>query len=248
MRVDFLTPNQGSDTEEPMFLPALGSGAQRLRFLDFLIHEPEAAVLLHGNGILVSVPSPERFAIHKLIVSRRRRTGDAKCKKNLTQASGLLEALIEPRPYELKAAWDAAFRRGKAWRRLIGEGLSFLHPRIRERVLRTVGAPRSVIMPAALRFVPGRAMFDPQADQVVFFATAAYSIDAGGGMTIRCTIDRTALAALAGEETLDRATCLEAFARYRPDVERIIQEEYVNGKVEDDTSANVTHPFVPNRP
>jgi hypothetical protein len=53
LRVDFLTPNEGPDTEEPQALPALHTHAQPLRFLDYLITEPEAAVILHHAGIYV---------------------------------------------------------------------------------------------------------------------------------------------------------------------------------------------------
>jgi hypothetical protein len=71
LRVDFLTPNEGKETGRPQALPALRTDAQPLRFLDYLIHDPEPAVILHGAGIHVYVPAPARYAVHKLIVSRR---------------------------------------------------------------------------------------------------------------------------------------------------------------------------------
>jgi hypothetical protein len=128
LKVDFLTPNRGRDTEEPRNLPALGTDAQPLRFLDFLIRDPVPAVLLHGTGVLVSVPVPERFALHKLIVARRRREESAKREKDLLQARALLDVLVERRPHELRSVWMEAFRRGKTWQRLLGEGLGLLHP------------------------------------------------------------------------------------------------------------------------
>ena len=82
LRVDFLTPNEGADIDVPQPLPALQTDAQPLRFLDFLIYEPEPAVILHGAGIYVTVPSPQRYAIHKLIISRRRPEGTAKRNKD----------------------------------------------------------------------------------------------------------------------------------------------------------------------
>jgi hypothetical protein len=93
VRVEFLTPNRGPETEEPQRLPALGTDAQPLRFLDFLIWEPEQAVLLHGAGILVTVPAPQRYALHKLIISRRRRN-DSKRDKDRMQAQALLDVLV----------------------------------------------------------------------------------------------------------------------------------------------------------
>ena len=86
------TPNEGADTDKPQRLSALQTDAQALRFLDFLIREPEPAVLLYGPGIYVNVPAPQRYAIHKLIVSRRRREGAAKRDKDLHQAEALHRA------------------------------------------------------------------------------------------------------------------------------------------------------------
>lgn len=125
-RVEFLTPNKGRDTDVPQKLPALQTDAQPLRFLDFLIHDPEPAVILHAAGIYVNVPSPQRYAVHKLMISRLRHEGSAKRDKDLEQAATLLAILSRKRPYELKSAWDEAYKRGREWRRLLGEGITLL--------------------------------------------------------------------------------------------------------------------------
>jgi hypothetical protein len=140
LRVDFLTPNEGPETDKPQPLPALQTDAQPLRFLDFLIHDPEPAVLLHGAGVYVQVPAPQRYAIHKLIVARRRREGAAKRDKDLQQAGALLALLTQRRPLDLKSAWEEATGRGPKWRKLIFEGLSQLAPQWRETTLNAVGA------------------------------------------------------------------------------------------------------------
>lgn len=73
------------------------SHAQLLRFLDFLVCREVEAVALHGPGIPVKVPAPERFALHKLIVSRMRITTAAsqtKARKDIAQAEILLRALV----------------------------------------------------------------------------------------------------------------------------------------------------------
>lgn len=130
-RVEFLTPNTGSaDYEDnPAPMPALGrASAQPLRFLDFLIHQPVRAVLLHGAGVPVTVPSPERYAVHKLIVASRRvanRDGTAKSRKDRLQAATITQAMIEQRQSDVLAdvfaeAWD----RGPAWRDAIRKTLS----------------------------------------------------------------------------------------------------------------------------
>jgi hypothetical protein len=139
LRVDFLTPNRGADTDVPQALPALQTKAEPLRFLDFLIREPEEAVVLHGSGILLSVPSPYRYAVHKLIISRRRRTGSAKSDKDVLQAQSLLGILARKRPFDLKAAFEEAYDRGKAWRDAIQEAMSGIEGSVREATLAAIG-------------------------------------------------------------------------------------------------------------
>jgi hypothetical protein len=138
-RVDFLTPNEGPDTDKPQRLPALQTDAQPLRFLDFLIHEMEPAVLLHGSGIHVNVPAPQRYAVHKLMITRRRREGAAKRDKDLQQAEALIAILAQKRAYDLKAAWDEAFKRGKEWKKLLKEGLAQLSAPVQDKMLEIVG-------------------------------------------------------------------------------------------------------------
>ena len=132
-RVEFLTGNRGSEeyTGKPSPMPALGgASAENLRFLDYLIYEPIRTVLLFREGINVLVPAPERYAVHKLIVSSRRLTdtlGRLKADKDLTQAALLFEALVETRHgNELSDAWEEAWERGDAWKKGIVSGLSRL--------------------------------------------------------------------------------------------------------------------------
>jgi hypothetical protein len=138
LRVDFLTPNEGAETDEPQELPALRTDAQPLRFLGYLIHEPEPAVILHEAGIYVLVPAPQRYAINKLIIYRRRCEGSAKRDKDLQQARALLDILARKRPYELKSAWREACQRGVKWRQLLEESVSQLPEETRKAVHRAV--------------------------------------------------------------------------------------------------------------
>ncbi len=145
-RVEFLTPNTGSEdySDKPADMPALGgASAQPLRFLDFLIHQPVRAVVLHGAGIPVLVPAPERFAIHKLIVGTRRRRdndGTAKSGKDRQQALILMEAMMALRQGSALAdAYMEAWDRGPAWRQAIQESLMTLEPKVRERLALNLG-------------------------------------------------------------------------------------------------------------
>ncbi len=118
-KVEFLTPNRGSDDHggRPVQMPALGgASAAPLRFLDYLIYQPMRAVMLHGAGVPVLVPSPERYAVHKLIVASRRVDRD-KAAKDRLQARSIFEAMIANRQHaDLATAFAEAWDRGEHWR------------------------------------------------------------------------------------------------------------------------------------
>ncbi|SMF27118.1 hypothetical protein SAMN06265365_11099 [Tistlia consotensis] len=142
-RVEFLTPNRGSDDyagQPPVprlrgGRPAGKAAARPLRFLDFLIWQPLRAVVLHGAGVAVRVPAPERYAVHKLIVATRRRNADAaKVEKDLAQAAALVEAMAQGRRHDLLDAWTEAWERGEAWRQALGRGRDML-PKVARALL-----------------------------------------------------------------------------------------------------------------
>jgi hypothetical protein len=133
-RVEVLVPNTGPDRSMPVELPALQTQGQPLRFLDFLIYDAIPAAILHGGGILVNVPSPERYALHKLIVSQRRREGAAKIDKDLRQAEILLEVLADSRKADLRDAWSELVARGPKWRQHAVDGINAIDADIRRKV------------------------------------------------------------------------------------------------------------------
>lgn len=127
--VDILTPLRGPDRSGPVQLKALRGHAQLLRFLDFLIYQEVDAVALHGPGIPVKVPEPERFCLHKLLVSQLRRgsaANRAKSRKDLAQAGILIQVLAHDRPYRLAEAWRELLGRGPAWRQLANQAVAAL--------------------------------------------------------------------------------------------------------------------------
>ena len=85
-------------------------------------------VSLYRSGVLVQVPRPERFAIHKLIVAARRKAGpdSLKARKDRAQADFLIGALAELRSDELHEAHEEALGRGVRWRERIEDSLSRL--------------------------------------------------------------------------------------------------------------------------
>ena len=122
--VAFLTPS--FDMPESLReLPALGVSAQSLHHLDYLLAEPIKAAILYRSGVLVQIPRPERFAIHKLIVADRRQAGPGspEARKDRLQAAFLVEILAEDRPDELQAVFADAMARGRPWRERITRSL-----------------------------------------------------------------------------------------------------------------------------
>lgn len=114
--IDFLTPSF-DEREDATLLKSLNVWAQGLHYLSFLIADPMPAVSIYMEGLLVQVPRPERFAVHKLIVSQRRRAGSSvKARKDVQQARAIIHALADTRPYELNAALAEATSKGKAWK------------------------------------------------------------------------------------------------------------------------------------
>jgi hypothetical protein len=225
LRVDFLTPNEGAETGQPQTLPAFQTDAQPLRFLDFLIHEPESAVVLHDAGIYVQVPAPQRYAIHKLIVSRRRPLGAAKGDKDLQQAEALLEVLAERRPHELKLAWHEAYERGQTWRRLLAEAIGKLDASVRDSTLKVVDVRRSTISGLDLTFNNPPARYDFHRDIVTFAGEAL-------GSPVACAVSRETLDDHFGADGLGQDGRLEQFLKNRSRIELMARAKYLSWPVE----------------
>ena len=92
-------------------IPELGAHAQTLPYLGYLLEDSDQTALIAREGCCsVRVPLPERFAVHKLIISSMRRGRDAKILKDRTQASVLCAALAELHPGAVESAVRAVPR------------------------------------------------------------------------------------------------------------------------------------------
>jgi hypothetical protein len=225
LQVEFLTPNEGADTDEPQALPALQTDAQPLRFLDFLIYEPVPAVILHGSGIHVHVPRPERYAVHKLILAHRRSAAAGKQDKDLKQATALLEVLTEKQPHELKQAWEEAYGRGPTWKRLLLQGIARIEPRARDLTLKALGRTRDIIPGVDLVFEDQTQRYDPERDAVSFVGKAL-------GHAVNCAVSREALEDYFGANDGGRAARLEAFVTNRSKIEDLVRRKFLYWEVE----------------
>lgn len=89
--IELLVPEKGRGSDRPYPLPNLGLNAQPLRFLSFLTQK---TISIRVEGISITLPHPANFALHKLIISSRRRNTDKRIKDRET-ALQLLKTLMD---------------------------------------------------------------------------------------------------------------------------------------------------------
>ncbi|GGH13648.1 hypothetical protein GCM10007036_12400 [Alsobacter metallidurans] len=130
--VDVLAPRLRRSDPSPIGIPELNAGGLLLQHLDWLIAETQDAVALHGSGILVRVPVPARYAVHKLIIAQKRLSGDgSKRFKDLEQARAMIEVLRDRDRFALADALEDARGRGdKGWAAPIDNSLAELGVKI----------------------------------------------------------------------------------------------------------------------
>jgi len=233
LRVDFLTPNEGPDTDRPQNLPALRTDAQPLRYLDFLIHEPLKAVMLYSSGILVLVPAPERFAVHKLILALERPSGIAKREKDVTQAEALILVLLEKRSEELRVAWEEAYERGPQWRKMLLGGMKQVSPEARDLLLRALRRPREILPGMELIFPDSQARYDSDREVVSVVGEALRH-------PVRCAVSREALEDHFGADGADKEGRLTSFHTNRSRIERMLKTKYLSWLVEEPEAVLLT--------
>ncbi len=126
------------------------------------------------------VPAPERYAVHKLIVARRRvGPGNVKRSKDVAQAEALLNRLVDVRPSELRDVWHEACERGAKWSEDLYASLANVSAPIRDRTLAMIGEVRANIPKLDLEFEDFSAERGFRADSLFIWANA-------GDQRIRC--------------------------------------------------------------
>jgi hypothetical protein len=133
--VDLLTPSQGLETGKPVYLPHFNSFAHPMRFLEYLLDDCQDAVIPFRSGIFVNVPNPARFALHKLVASQRRPVAQQiKARKDIQQATELLNILLEDRPGDIWIAVEAALAMQKKFQSQLTKGIEQLPAGIKKVV------------------------------------------------------------------------------------------------------------------
>jgi hypothetical protein len=120
LRVDLLVPSRGEDYPT-VPVPELKAHAKGLPYLGYLLGKSQQVPILSPHGALAArVPVPERYAVHKLIVSQLRSTTSIKPEKDLKQAATLIAALVERFPGAVEEALAAV---PKSASRQLGRGI-----------------------------------------------------------------------------------------------------------------------------
>ena len=136
LSVSLLTPMRGKPEGTPKYISSLDTMAKPLRFLDYLLDDVQPAAVPVRRGVLVNIPSPARFALHKLVVSQRRPPAfQTKARKDVAQAEAVLEVLLEDRPGDIAFAFDAADDMPPKFMKQMRAGFELVAPEVRSDVL-----------------------------------------------------------------------------------------------------------------
>lgn len=88
LKIEFLTAERGRGQTKAKEIKNLAIKATPLRFVDMLFEDP---IKVNEQGVEVLIPNPICFALHKLLISARRKNQEKK-RKDLEQAIFTLES------------------------------------------------------------------------------------------------------------------------------------------------------------
>jgi hypothetical protein len=123
--LDFLTC-RGRTGDAPIAVPRFGLSLQPLPFMELSLEAPIRATVLWRNGpIVVNLPHPARYALHKLIVfGERPQAQRVKANKDLAQAAALTSYMALHDADELRQLHDEVMARGPRWKARLQAGLA----------------------------------------------------------------------------------------------------------------------------
>ena len=130
-QVDVLT-KFGRGRKSPLLVEALQCSAEALAFMEYLAEESVEAAALYGPGVLISVPPPMRYAIHKLLIAQERKAHSPKRNKDLKQAMDLIDVFVETDSLAFEEALDDARNRGPKWKKNIDASLREIRRDVRQ--------------------------------------------------------------------------------------------------------------------
>ena len=126
--LDFLT-SRGRSGDAPVTVPRLNLTMQPLRFMELSLEDPIRSTLIARSGpIVVNLPRPQRYALHKLLVyGERPQAQRTKARKDVAQAAALLDYLLVHDTTDLATLWLDVNARGPGWRKRLKEGFQMMN-------------------------------------------------------------------------------------------------------------------------
>jgi hypothetical protein len=134
LKIEFITAQKGREQEKAIEIKGLSLKAIPLRYTDILLENPVKVI---EDGITVLIPNPAAFALHKLLISEKRKNNE-KRSKDIEQALFVLEAIKLNDALKIYRAFP------KPWKKSILKTLEksekqfFLHKHIIQKVLSTL--------------------------------------------------------------------------------------------------------------
>ena len=123
LRVDFLTTRSRSG--KPLKMPELNISLEPLKFMEFVLEGTTQGCLIGRTGsCIVNLPSPERYAVHKLVVYGERPVAQrTKATKDLLQTGALASYFAATKQAALfNKAWRDLLSRGRGWQTRAKQG------------------------------------------------------------------------------------------------------------------------------
>ncbi len=127
LRLDFVT--SATRSGKTVVMPELNLALEPLKFMEFSLEgTSQGCILASGGACTVNLPSPQRYAVHKLIVFGERPASDRpKARKDLLQAASLAQYFLESGDARsFNKAWGEALSRGAGWKKRALEGKAAL--------------------------------------------------------------------------------------------------------------------------
>lgn len=123
--LDFLTI-RGRAGDQPIYLARFNMHMQPLKFMELSLEDPMRATLVSRNGpVVVNIPRPQRYALHKLLVAGERLQAQrTKANKDLAQAAALFDYLLEHDHDALTQMWQDVRSRGPGWQSRLDQGFA----------------------------------------------------------------------------------------------------------------------------
>ena len=134
LKVEFITAEKGRGSEKAIEIKNLSLKAIPLRYTDILLADPVSII---EDGINVRIPNPAAFALHKLLISAKRKTTEKKA-KDIEQALLVLDAINMEDVVKIHSGFPVPWKKSIIKTLKKSEKELFLYKRIIQKTILTL--------------------------------------------------------------------------------------------------------------